>query len=243
MSLGRHRRDWEDLASLDSLWAVSGKRGTTVEDFLETGEAEIDAVLRESRRFGLPARHERALDFGCGLGRITRVLATRFDWCDAVDISEGMLQRARELSRGTPNCSFFLNEGPGLELFPSGHFDLAYSSFVLQHMPSRSVAAEYIRELLRVTRPDGLVVFQMPAGLPVRNRLQARRRAYDVLRRLGASRTLLRSMRLHPVRMIALSRSEIDSVVGACGGSVLHVEHVDESSPIAGDRYYVALTN
>jgi SAM-dependent methyltransferase len=243
MSLGRHRRDWEDLATSDPLWAVSGKRRTTVEDFLGTGETEVDAVLRESDRLGLPARHERALDFGCGFGRITRELAKRFEWCDAVDISEGMLQRARELSREAPNCSFILNDQPGLELFPAEHFDFVYSSFVLQHMPSRSVAARYIRELLRVTRPDGLVVFQMPAHLPVRNRAQLRRRAYGLLRRLGVSRTALRRLRLHPVRMIALSRPEIESIVDDCGGSVIHTEPVDDSSPIAGYRYYVALTN
>ena len=243
MSLGRHRRDWEDLATLDPLWAVSGKRSATIEEFLGTGETEIDTVLRESHRLGLPARHERALDFGCGLGRITQALARRFEWCDAVDISEGMLQRARELSAETPpNCSFHLNDRPALELFPADHFDFAYSSFVLQHMPSRGVAAHYIRELMRVTRRDGLVVFQMPAHLPVWNRAQLRRRAYAPLRQLGVSGAVLQRLRLHPVRMIALSRSEIDHIVEDYGGSVAHSEPVDDSSTISGFRYYVALT-
>src|SRR4249920_31522 len=77
MPLSRHRRDWEDLAVLDPLWAVSGKRATsdspwTVSDFLATGEVEIEAVLGQAARLERPRRQQRALDFGCGLGRVTQ---------------------------------------------------------------------------------------------------------------------------------------------------------------------------
>ena len=66
MPLSRHRRDWEDLAVLDPLWAVSGKRATsdspwTVSDFLATGEVEIEAVLGQAARLERPRRNSERL--------------------------------------------------------------------------------------------------------------------------------------------------------------------------------------
>ena len=244
MPLSRHRRDWEDLAVLDPLWAVSGKRATsdspwTVSDFLATGEVEIEAVLAQAARLGRPGRRERALDFGCGLGRVTQALARRFRWCDAIDISEAMIKRARQLNHAT-NCSFLVGEDPDLRSFRSQTFDLVYSSFVLQHLPGSSIAADYISEFLRVARGDGLVVFQMPENLGLRARLQPRRRAYAALRRLGLPKASLRRLRLHPVRMIALSQREVDQIVRGTGGSIILTEPVDPSNAIAGTRYFVA---
>ena len=227
-ALSRHRKDWEQLAVDDPLWAVSGKRDTahapwTVGDFIATGQVEVDHVLETAASFGLPKRRELALDFGCGVGRTTRALADRFERCEAVDISEGMLVHARQLNSDLANCCFRVNDRADLGMFESETFDVVYSSFVLQHLPSTAMAAGYIREFIRVARPGGLVVFQMPDHLPWRHRLQLRRR-----------------LRVHPVRMIALSRGAIEDIVERSGGSVQFAEPVDATEPIAGYRYYVA---
>jgi cyclopropane fatty-acyl-phospholipid synthase-like methyltransferase len=58
--------------------ARKGRRWTT-EEFFATGVTEIAALMAEARGFGLPASRRRALDFGCGLGRLTQALA---DHCD-----------------------------------------------------------------------------------------------------------------------------------------------------------------
>ncbi len=150
-----------------------------------------------------------------------------------------MIDRARQLNEAT-NCSFFVGEETDLRSFQSHTYDLVYSSFVLQHLPGNSIAADYIREFLRVTRADGLVVFQMPESLGLRARLQPRRRAYTALRSLGLSKAYLRRLRLHPVRMIALSRPEVDRIVRGVGGSIILTAPVDPSNPIAGNRYFVA---
>ena len=150
-----------------------------------------------------------------------------------------MINRARQLNDAT-NCSFLVGEEPDLRSFRSHTYDLVYSSFVLQHLSGSSIAADYIREFLRVARPDGLVVFQMPESLGLRARLQPRRRVYTALRGLGVPKAHLRRLRLHPVRMIALSRSEVDRIVRGVGGSIVLAAPVDPSNPIAGNRYFVA---
>ena len=99
-------RDWDDLALVDPFWAVlaaDDKRGGGWElsEFLSTGEADVEQILATAAELGRPTRHERALDFGCGVGRLTRALARRFDEAVGIDVSERMLEQARRLNADT----------------------------------------------------------------------------------------------------------------------------------------------
>lgn len=78
------RQTWDYLGEHDPLWAILSfpqKRGNRwqLEDFFATGRDEIGALLQAvSDRFpDVPRRC--ALDFGCGVGRLTRALAAHFD--------------------------------------------------------------------------------------------------------------------------------------------------------------------
>ncbi len=117
--LERHKQEWEELASVDPLWAISTDaehRGGRWElgEFFDTGEAEISEVLKAADDLGEPVRRGRALDFGCGVGRLSRPLAKRFRECVGLDISEGMVKLARELNEDRPNCRFVVNDAPDL---------------------------------------------------------------------------------------------------------------------------------
>jgi SAM-dependent methyltransferase len=239
VALERHRRDWEDLAKLDPFRAVL-VADLTEEEFFRSGAEEMAAVLAEAERLGRPARRERALDFGCGLGRLTRALAASFGECVGVDISATMVERARELNADRPGCTFVVNTEPHLGRFTAASFDLAYSSIVLQHMPSRAVAASYIGELVRVTRPDGLTVFQLPLPLPWRNRLQPRRRLYALLRAVGVDRGRLHGGGLTPMRMLGLAEGEVRRIVEQAGGRVLATTPSTAAGRYASLVYYVA---
>jgi ubiquinone/menaquinone biosynthesis C-methylase UbiE len=105
---------------------------------------------------------ERALDFGCGLGRLTRALSAYYARVDGVDIARSMIGQAQELNIGYSRCFFTVNERPDLKLFPDDAFDLIYTNLVLQHMPAK-LAEGYIREFVRCTKPGGLTVFQTVA--------------------------------------------------------------------------------
>lgn len=239
MPLERHRRDWEDLAALDAFRAVI-VTPLSQEEFFRSGSEEITAVLAEADRLGRPARRELALDFGCGLGRLTRALSGSFAECVGVDISATMVEKARELNSDRPGCRFVVNLDPHLGRFENAAFDLVYSSIVLQHMPSRAVALSYLRELLRVTRPDGLTVFQLPLPLPWRNRLQPRRRLYALLRAVGVDRRRLHSARLTPMRMLGVAEDEVHRVVEDAGGRVLATAPSGAAGAYASLVYYVA---
>jgi SAM-dependent methyltransferase len=161
------RRHWERLGRNDPYWAVltnPEKRGGRwdVAEFFRSGVDEIESVLDRATELGTAPARGRALDFGCGAGRLTQAMAQHFDACDGVDISTSMLQIARQHNRFADRCTYHLNPAPDLRLFPSGTFDFAYSTLVLQHMEPR-YSMHYVGELLRVMAPAGLLVFQLPS--------------------------------------------------------------------------------
>ena len=81
-----------------------------------------------------------------------------------IDVSETMLRIARDLNNDRPTLSFILNQRDDLACLPDASADMACSHITLQHM--KPVLAErYIGELFRITRPGGLVFFQLPAHL------------------------------------------------------------------------------
>jgi ubiquinone/menaquinone biosynthesis C-methylase UbiE len=243
--LNRFGRLWDELADVDPLWAILTTPGKQygrwqLAEFFRTGQEEIDAVLAVASKLSRPRRWNRTLDFGCGVGRTTRALAKHFDHCHGVDISAGMIRQARDLNRDCPRCFFSVSSEADLRGFRSRSFDLVYSSFVLQHLPSRDCAIDYIREFMRVARLEGLVVLQVPDRLSLLQRVQLRPRLYTTLRALGAPSELLYSrLRLHPMRMMALAETDVRQAVQASGGAVLEATTVDENNQLAGLRYYI----
>jgi trans-aconitate methyltransferase len=235
-----HTRDWEEMAAIDPFWAIMSSpekrfRNWELEEFLSTGQEEVFSLMEAADKLGLPKERRRAIDFGCGVGRLTRALRSHFPECYGIDISEGMLERAREL---TPECQF--RQANDLRSFPDRHADLIYSSMVLQHQPNKEQAAALITEMVRVLAPAGLLVFQMPVHVPFRNKLQIRRRAYRLLRALGISHSFAYDrLKLSPIRMVALPQPAVEKIVRAANGEVLRVVHTTRfSSPLTSGIYY-----
>jgi SAM-dependent methyltransferase len=154
-----------------------------------------------------------------------------------------MVRLARELNHDRPNCVFFQRDRPLLEQVESGSVDFVYSAFVLQHLSSEREALGYVRELVRVVRPGGTIVFQLPPRLPLLRRLQPRRRLFHGLRSLGVGEGwLYRTGRLHPIRLIGIDPEDVRAAVEAAGAQVVRTEAVDPASPLAGTRYFVKPT-
>ena len=227
MSLTAQRRDWDELAELDPYWAVCttpGRRfgGWDAAEFFATGEREIAMVLAEAGPLGVPGGRGEALDFGCGLGRLTRALADRFERCVGVDISPRMVEGARELNADRGGLDFRVNPDAGLAQFADGRFDLVYSSIVLQHVPRRDWIAAYLQEFARVLRPGGAIVFTLPSHIPLVYRAQWRRRLYHALRRLGVpADTVYRRLRLQPIAMSFLPERAVRATLQGAGARVL----------------------
>ena len=191
----RHLQEtWDALGTEDPLWAVLSAPGTrgnrwNRDEFFATGEAEIAGLFDDLATRGVAVQHGRALDFGCGVGRLTQALATRFDLVDGVDIAESMVAAARRFNRHGDRCSYHVNVRADLSLFSDGVFDLIYSRITLQHIPPE-FTKRYIVEFARVLSPGGVAVVHIPDGMtPLREavfRMAMTRRR--LARRLGAAR-------------------------------------------------------
>jgi ubiquinone/menaquinone biosynthesis C-methylase UbiE len=223
-------QDWNELAELDPHWAIltaSGKRfgGWDTDEFFATGTVEARSFMARAEALGLPEGRGRALDFGCGLGRMTRALAAHFDSCIGIDIAEEMIRGAREANADIANVTFEVNEATDLRRFEDASFDLVYSMIVLQHVPDRDAIGGYVREFCRVLRPGGLAVFQLPTHIPAIFRLQWRRRLYLGLRRLGVSAPVLyRRLHLLPIAMSYIPEADMVRLVESQNARMVTVD-------------------
>lgn len=165
MELKELQRNWNDFASSDPLWAIltwhhKRERRWDLPEFFETGQREIERVLQEVAALNFPLRRGRALDFGCGVGRLTQSLGDHFDECYGVDIAPSMIQLARQYNRHDDRCTYLLNEADNLAILADHHFDFIYCILVLQHMRPE-YSTKYMREFVRILAPGGLAIFQM----------------------------------------------------------------------------------
>jgi 2-polyprenyl-3-methyl-5-hydroxy-6-metoxy-1,4-benzoquinol methylase len=97
MNIEELERNWNELGGQDPLWAIltwPGKKGRKwrTDEFFETGKQEIADVMASTMSLGIPVERKRALDFGCGVGRLTQALAVHFDQVASVDIAASMLK-------------------------------------------------------------------------------------------------------------------------------------------------------
>ncbi|MES2209883.1 MAG: class I SAM-dependent methyltransferase [Chloroflexota bacterium] len=241
----RNRRDWDEIGRLDALWAIlsdpTKRYGRwDVDEFLATGRLEIDALLETARRWRLPERRHRSLDFGCGVGRLTRALSAHFESATGVDISEVMVERARELNADLPACSFHVLAATGLAEFPDQTFDCIYSRIVLQHIPDPRVTEDNIRAFVRLLAVGGLLVFQLPARIPRRRRIQARPTLYALFRSFRIPEGFLyERLGLHPIRMRSIPESDVLRLLTAAGASVLDIERSVGDTGIEDRTYWV----
>ena len=90
-----------------------------VEKFFHSGVLEIDAMIRYTESIH-PLVKKNALDFGCGVGRLTQALAMHFDRVCGVDISPAMIEHARTYQKSAGRSEYLLNETGDLRQFPDG---------------------------------------------------------------------------------------------------------------------------
>ena len=211
-----------DLATIQAGWDHAARENATfniltdptysdgwpLDVFFAHGRVEIDDAIARLNSLGVEYGTGRALDFGCGVGRLTQALRHHFRRADGVDVSDEMVKLARSYDE---KCSFYHNPRPDLQLFKARTFDFVYSMIVLQHMP-QSLQEGYVREFFRVLKPSGIAMFEIPDGPDVGH------------------------VGWH-LSMYGVSRATVEQWIDDAGGSVVDVELLEEPSQWQCYRY------
>lgn len=137
--------------------------------FYASGAWDVETLFNFLRRAGLPTTFTRALDFGCGVGRLSLALTSHAQHVTGVDISPPHLKLAAERAReqNIANVAFEpLGAVEDLDRFQG--YDFILSLIVLQHNPPPVMAALY-EKLLRALAPGGTAIVQMPTYIRGQN--------------------------------------------------------------------------
>ena len=154
---------WETWARRDGQFAILSSpevRSWDRERFMaHTWEADHAILL--ATKAGFPTRGQ-ALDFGCGVGRLTQRLAQSFDHVVGLDISPTMIEQADALNQHAERCEYVCGR---LDRFEDESFDYVQAVYVIQHIPA-SLQAATMRDLVRVLKRDGVLVVNVHSGWP-----------------------------------------------------------------------------
>jgi SAM-dependent methyltransferase len=164
-TLEKMKSDWDARAQENSRYFVNTERQEwTDQEFFDSGVRTVEEqILTDMTNIcqGRDPKQMRVLEIGCGAGRVTRALAGLFGEVHAVDVSGEMVEQARKALAAFPGAHIYQNNGMDLTVLPAVEFDFAFSTIVFQHIPSREVIENYVREVHRLLRPGALFKFQV----------------------------------------------------------------------------------
>lgn len=164
------RADWDRRAAEDAYFYVAfAQRKQSREAFLATAAENLGIFEADLAR--LPAGEKRALEVGCGPGRLMLPMSRHFTEIHGVDISGEMVKLARENLTDVPHAHVQQTDGSDLRMFSADFFDFVYSYAVFQHIPSREVVLSYLREIGRVLKPGGISCVQLRGAAPLPSEL------------------------------------------------------------------------
>jgi cyclopropane fatty-acyl-phospholipid synthase-like methyltransferase len=171
-TLEKMRADWDARARENARYYVNtATEEWTDESFFASGERTVaEEILTDMTNIcqGRDPKQMKVLEIGCGAGRVTRALANLFGQVHAVDVSGEMVARAARAVENHSGAHVYQNNGMDLSVIPGQDFDFAFSTIVFQHIPSREVIENYVREVSRLLRPGALFKFQVQGDTSIK---------------------------------------------------------------------------
>jgi SAM-dependent methyltransferase len=179
------RRFWDARADEDAFFFVDNRldyRNPDLDRFWRGGEADLDKLL-DALGVAL-AGSDSVVEIGCGVGRLTRVLAARAADVRALDVSQRMLDLAQQHNGGLANVTWLLGDGASLAGIDTASADACVSHVVFQHVPDPAITLCYVREMGRVLRPGGWAGFQVSNDPSIHRPRRGMARMRDALKAL-----------------------------------------------------------
>ena len=234
MKYKHSNKNWEGLADRDMLWSIltdPSKKNNQWElaDFFQSGQEEVDIIFNYLEQNNLfPKTTNSALDFGCGVGRLSRAISNYFSKTIGVDVSSTMVEQAKLLNDDiAQKTEFIVNEAIDLKCINPSSMDMVFTMIVLQHIPS-NVSLKFIASFLDKLKPGGRLVFQIPVAdirqpSPIQ-KLKSNLRIRERLALIGIGKGFHMHMHVTP-------EDKIDSTIKNSGGIILHKAYTNQTDP------------
>lgn len=165
---------WDERAREDAFYFVDNRiryKGPAEEArFWEMGREDLDELLGVVDVQLQP--DWVVVEIGCGVGRLTRVLAARTAAVKALDVSSEMLAIARSENAQLDNVEWIHGDGTSLAGVADASADAAVSHVVFQHIPDPQITLGYIREVGRVLKPGGVAALHLSNDKAVHSQKQ-----------------------------------------------------------------------
>jgi 2-polyprenyl-3-methyl-5-hydroxy-6-metoxy-1,4-benzoquinol methylase len=150
---------WREIAAEDGMKFLDQHVGADA-DWATAAKTGLEDFRRAVRLTDMPTGPELSLlEVGCGMGRMTWVLADAFGQVVAADISEAYVKLAEQHCR-KPNVNFRTISGNDLEALRDRSYDVAFSYEVFHYL-DRSVLERYVSDVHGLLRPGGSFVLQL----------------------------------------------------------------------------------
>ena len=152
------KEEWNKRAKEDAFRYVSYfRKDWNDEVFYTWGEIQTRIVIDKFfQTQNIDPSGWSALEIGCGAGRMSRALASRFKCVLAYDVSDEYIQIAREKNSHLKNVVFTVNDGASFPEVDNGSIDFVFSGWTMQHMPTKAIVTKNIAEIGRVLKNGGL---------------------------------------------------------------------------------------
>lgn len=99
--------------------------------------------------------NQKMVEIGCGIGRLAPAFSKIFEDYVGVDVSEQMVNTAKENTGDIKNVEFFANNGFDLSMINNESKDFVFEGFVFQHIPQKNIVESYCKEAFRVLKNGG----------------------------------------------------------------------------------------
>jgi len=163
---GDMAKDWDLRSRRNARWYIYWDAWETEEEFDASGEKEVTEILLKNISINSKCR---ALEIGCGVGRLLKPLSHYVTDLYGVDISKEMISQGKERLASLNNISLSVCEGD-LSAFKDNFFDFCYSLAVFRHIPEKKYIYRYLSEVSRVLKPAGILKFEVWGSGPIKSR-------------------------------------------------------------------------
>lgn len=223
MALKDVQKTYEAYGKDDPLYAVLSRKDAKdkqwdVDEFFASGRQEIAEAMRYLAQLGVQVDKGRAMDFGCGVGRLTQALCEEFGSALGIDISYSMIESAERHNKFGDRCEYRVNTSDDLAQLGNAGFDFVYSNISLQHSPPEA-SSRYIAEFFRILKPGGIALFQVPSG-PRHDPGSLGAKIYSLKR--GPLRRFWKRIRgMPPVEIHYINQLLVEEIIQANGGRLI----------------------